>query len=265
MTTNLKTRLYGGSAGLWGGRPGAPMMLRGPTIPHAAENEGGGGGEGEGEGGDPPETVSKAVHDTIVAAHDRLKRDSRADRAELRDLREKVTNLEAELEDERAKHDDTDKATALAAQKTAFDTKLAEETTKRDRKIADLEEELNDSAAETALDKALDEHRVKPELRKAAKALLRAEIEVEHDDERGRLVYMNDLPVEQAVKAWAEGDEGKAFILDGNSGGGAGGGRRTHGGPNPWKQGQTNLTEQDRIQAKDPALASRLKAEAGVA
>jgi predicted RNase H-like nuclease (RuvC/YqgF family) len=240
-------------------------MMRGPMIPHAADDGGGGGGgEGEGGGDDPPATVDKAAHDALVAAHDRLKRDSRADRQELKDLRTKVTTLEGELEEERSKHDDTDKSTALAAQKAAFDSKLTDETAKRDKRIAELEAELNDSAAETALDKALDEYRVKPGLRKAAKAMLRSSVEVEADDGK-RVVYMNDLPIEQAVKAWAEGDEGKIFVLDGNAGGGAKGGGKGHAGKNPWKSDQRSLTEQDRIEKQDPALASRLKAEAGVA
>lgn len=263
--TTPKARLYGGSS-LSHARGGFNFMDRGPTIAFAPDDPPAGGGDDDDAGDDPPATVAKDVHDRIVAAHDALKRDSRADRTELRTLREKVTNLEAELEAEQAKHDDTDKSTALAAQKAAFDLKAAEDKAKSDKRIKELDDELNDTAADRALDTALDEHRVKPELRKAAKALLRADIEVEVDDStKQRVAYLGALPLDQAVKAWAEGDEGKVFVLDGNSGGGSPGQGRAHGGKNPWKADQRSLTEQDRIERKDPALAGRLKAEAGVA
>jgi hypothetical protein len=227
--------------------------------------------EDDDPGGDPPndtpgETIDKAVHDRIVAAHEALKRDSRRDRQELRDARARIADLEQELETERSKHDDgNDKAAAIQAAVQAERTKYDKDVGARDKKIADLEAELNDTAADAALERALDEHRIKPELRRAAKALLRGDIEVEFEEGQGRHVYMNNLPVADAVKAWAESDDGKAFVLDGNSGGGAPGGRQSNSGKNPWKADQRNLTEQDRIEKKDPALASRLKAEAGVA
>lgn len=261
MTSKLKPRLFGGSM------PYAPLgaatMMRGAIVPHAPDDEGHEEGDPE-----PPtgETIDKAIHDRIVAAHEALKRDSRKDRQELREARAKITELEQDLETERSKHEGgTDKATAIqaavAAERTRYDTTVG----LKDKKIAALESELNDTAADAALDRALDDHRIKPELRKAAKALLRGEIDVEHDEKQGRLVYLNNLPVADAVKGWAESDEGRAFVLDGNSGGSAPGGSRGGGGRNPWKSDQANLTEQDRIQAKDPALANRLKAEAGVA
>lgn len=258
----LRNRLMGGSMRF--APMGAHTMIRGPMIPRSPDD---GGGEG-GDDDDPPaETVDKAVHDRIVTAHEALKRDSRRDRQELRDARARITELEQELETEKSKHDDgNDKAAAIQAAVQAERTKYDKDVGARDKKIADLEEELNDTAAEAALERALDEHRIKPELRKAAKALLRSDIEVENEEGQGRHVYLNNLPVAEAVKAWAESDEGKAFVLDGNSGGGAGGGKGGHhAGKNPWKQGQENLTEQDRIEAKDPALARRLMAEAGVA
>jgi hypothetical protein len=51
----------------------------------------------------------------------------------------------------------------------------------------------------------------------------------------------------------------------GHSGGGSREGSPDSGMKNPWKEGTINLTEQDRIESKDPVMAGRLKAEAGVA
>lgn len=265
MKTTTKARLYGGSAMLF-----APahtsFMSRGTMIARAPDGDGGAGGDGGGDN-DPPggETVDKKVFDTLSTAHEALKRDSRRQRQELTDARARVAELEGELETERAKGDgSTDKAAAVQQAVQTERARYDKDIGARDKTIAELKAELNDTAAESALERALDEHRIKPELRKAAKALLRSEIEVEADD-TGRHVYINNLPVADAVKAWAEGDEGKAFVLDGNSGGNAPGGKSKHTGKNPWKAETLNLTEQDRIQAKDPALAGRLMAEAGVA
>lgn len=58
-----------------------------------------------------------------------------------------------------------------------------------------------------------------------------------------------------------------AFKASGASGGGAGGSARGGGGAgaqNPWKRESLNLTRQGEIAKSNPALAARLKAEAGV-
>lgn len=259
-----KIRLFGGGAMLFAPALGS-MMARGPLIARAPDDGGGAGGAGDDDDPPPGETVDKKVHDTIVAAHEALKRDSRRQRTELTEARARNTELEAELETLRANADgSTDKATAVQQAVATERARYDKDVGARDKTIGDLKKELDDGAAERDLDRALDDHRIKPELRKAAKALLRSQIEVETDD-AGRHVYLNNLPVADAVKAWAEGEEGKAFVLDGNTGGAAPGGKSKHTGNNPWKTETLNLTEQDRIQAKDPALAGRLKAEAGVA
>jgi len=111
----------------------------------------------------------------------------------------------------------------------------------------------------------LDEARVKPELKRAAAALLREGVELK-DDDGEPVAYKGGLPLAEAIKLWAEGDDGKPFVLAGNSGGGAPGGKGAHSGPNPWKQGPSfSLTEQDRIARDKPDLAKRLMAEAEAA
>lgn len=70
---------------------------------------------------------------------------------------------------------------------------------------------------------------------------------------------------EEAIQLIVDGYPRKADILKGVNADGSGTrpGTEGVGGKNPWKTG--DLTEQDKIEAKDPALAGRLKAQAGVA
>jgi hypothetical protein len=73
---------------------------------------------------------------------------------------------------------------------------------------------------------------------------------------------------DEALEIMIEGYAYKGDILKGtgNSGTGSRPGAEGGGANNPWKQGPTfSLTEQDKLEAKEPARAARLKAEAGVA
>jgi len=77
---------------------------------------------------------------------------------------------------------------------------------------------------ETGLDSAFDSVNIKPELKKAAKALFvgQAQIKVEGEN---RSALIGDKSITDFVKEWAATDEGKHFVLaQNNSGGGANGG-----------------------------------------
>ncbi len=131
-----------------------------------------------------------------------------------------------------------------------------------------------------ALDRVLTEQLAavgvtEPAYIKAARALLRSEMRVEEDDQGSIVVLARDpdldtsVPAAERIKAWADSEEGKTFVGPrGNSGGGAsGGGGGGNGGArnNPYKAGPTwNMTEQTRLESSDPALAKRLRIEAGV-
>lgn len=108
---------------------------------------------------------------------------------------------------------------------------------------------------------ALDEINVKPELRKAAMALLRTNADIDDDGK----ISLGDKPLSDAIKEWAKSDEGKAFIANGSSGGGANGGGKnpTGGDKNPWAKENWNLTEQGKIYKADPARARELARAAG--
>jgi hypothetical protein len=227
------------------------------NISDGGDNPHGGGG-----GSDDPKPVDPAAHQRLADAHERLKRDAQADRETIKDLTARLEAIEAEKakaeEEAAAKSGDVEQVKAqLEAKHTR---ELAKEKERADRAEARLEKVLINER----LSAALDEVRVKPELKEAAAALLRSGVELREEGE-DLVPYKGGLPLGESIKLWAADDKGKAFVLDGNSGGGASGGAQQHAGKNPWKQGQLNMTEQDQIQAKDPALASRLKAEAGVA
>lgn len=258
MTTKTKSRHFGGTSPYaLGARLGAPLMNRGAMVAFAPDEPGASDPPAE------PETVDKAAHDRLVAAHERLKKDAKDDRDALKALKEQMDTLQAERDAaaEEAAHKSGDVETI----KAQLEEKHAKELKKANERADKAEGQVRKLVIEAGINEALDEARVKPELRKAAAALLREGVEIKEED--GNPVAIKaGLPIAEAIKVWAESDEGKHFILDGNSGGGAGGGRGGTAPNNPWKSGPTfSLTEQDRIQAKDPALASRLKAEAGVA
>lgn len=115
------------------------------------------------------------------------------------------------------------------------------------------------------MDEALDSVKVSPALKKAALALIKSEHPPELDSE-GRAT-IDGKPIADFVAAWAKSDTGKAFVVNGNSGGGAGGGSGGVGAGsdgNPWNPKTRNLTEQGRLFNADPAKARQMAAEHGV-
>lgn len=74
------------------------------------------------------------------------------------------------------------------------------------------------------LTEALVKSGVRPELMKAAKAMLKSQAAIKADDGNYQAL-MGDAPLADAVAAWAASDEGKYFVsAPANSGGGATGG-----------------------------------------
>ena len=212
---------------------------------------------------DEPNPIDPAAHAALASAHERLKKDAKADRDSLKEMQARLDAIEAEKEQAEA-----DKAKAsgdVEAVRTQLETKHGRELKAATERAEKAERQVEKLVIDNGLSAALDEARVKPELKRAADAMLRDGVELK-DDDGEPVAYKGGLPLAEAIKLWAEGDEGKPFVLAGNSGGGAPGGKGAHSGPNPWKQGPTfNLTDQDRIEREKPELAARLKAEAGAA
>lgn len=113
-----------------------------------------------------------------------------------------------------------------------------------------------------SLTEALDGANVKTELRKAAMALLRNNADIDDDGS----VTVEDKPLADYIKTWAKSDEGKAFIANGNSGGGANGSGKggDKGVNNPWAKETFNLTQQGLAIKANPAAAREMAQAAGV-
>lgn len=244
-------------------RFGAPGMLRGPTIARAPEDDSGGGGAGDDDDqDDSSKQIDPAAHAALASAHDRLKRDAKADRDAIKAMRAELD--EAKRVREEADHEAAHKSGDVEKVKTQLEAKHGAVVVALTERAEKAEAQVRRLVIEGNLSVSLDDVHIKPDLKRAATAmLLREGVELEDDDDGNPVAVKGGLPLAEAIKLWAESPEGKAFVLDGNSGGGVPPGGK-HSARNPWKAETRNLAEQDAIEAKNPTLAGRLKAEAGV-
>ncbi len=102
-----------------------------------------------------------------------------------------------------------------------------------------------------------------PALLEGSRALLTNGVKIAED---GTLT-MEDKPLAEALKEWAGGDTGKAFVsaannAGGSAGGNTGGNASGHDGPNPFAKDTYNLTQQIAIQNSNPELAKTLQESA---
>ena len=211
-------------------------------------NEGGEGGEGGG-GGNADDAIKR-----ILAKNEELLAEAKAAKARAREL---------EAAEAERKADIARKEEETAREKGEW-SKI-EEGWKSKHSEAEgnallWKSKYLDRELDLGLTQALDAANVKPELRKAAMALLKSNAEVDDDGN----VTLGDKPLAEAITAWAKSDEGKAFVANGSSGGGAnGGGKGGSGDKNPWAKDSFNLTEQGKIYKADPARARELAKAAG--
>jgi hypothetical protein len=197
-------------------------------------------------------------------------------------LKEKREEIEASLSKggkgkmskEEIEAEVTKRLEAIKAKHEADLKKLADEKAK-------VEADLNSSQAEIAsLSIGQEVVRIgadfglKPKAHKvvidaALKIFKRQDGKIRCLDAEGDPVYGSDAVTEKSIADWLENEAVKEydFAFETNSGGGASGGgggkRNGHSGPNPWKAETRNLTRQMHIEKSDPALANRLKQEAG--
>lgn len=124
---------------------------------------------------------------------------------------EQFAQLQNELEELRTQND------KLAKTSKAEIEKLSNALNEKD---GALQQYLIDGG----LTEALVKSGVRPELMKAAKAMLKSQAAIKADDGNYQAL-MGDAPLADAVAAWAASDEGKYFVsAPANSGGGATGG-----------------------------------------
>lgn len=127
---------------------------------------------------------------------------------------------------------------------------------------------LESTLIEAALTNALVEANIAAPYMKAAKAMHRANLSVIEREGTFRAVAGDgdgsQSPADY-IAAWAQSEEGRAFVAAPRNGGGAANGSGVAGPrvPNPWRPESFNRTEQARIARDDPALARRLARAAG--
>jgi hypothetical protein len=213
---------------------------------------------------DPNDPADKKIlADAIAEATGKLetKRDELI--AELRAARKKgeidpkdMERLENEL--------DAVKGQLTEAQKAAKDATKRAETA--EKSLTAEQAATQRLLVDQGLTAALTEAGVtNPVMLKAAAAMLRGEkIEIATDGE-SRVAKIGDKLLGDHVKAWAAGDEGKAFVnAPNNGGGGAGGSGGGSGKVNPWAKDSLNMTEQGKLYTENPTLARSMAAEHGV-
>jgi hypothetical protein len=180
-----------------------------------------------------------------------LKKGDKADPAELDRLEAEVERLKTEL---------------TAANKSVKDLTKRAETAE---KTLETEQSYTQRLlVDNGLAAALTEAGVtSPTMHKAAAALIRTgnKIDIAVDGD-ARVAKVGDKALSDFVKAWAQGDEGKAFVAaPGNGGGGAPGNGKTGGGAvNPWNPQTRDMTAQGKLFNENPALARQMAAEHGV-
>jgi hypothetical protein len=118
--------------------------------------------------------------------------------------------LEAELAKFRAA--EKEREDAEAAKRGEYEKLIAE----RDRHNADLSDKLRDMIKTTALNEALSSVEIAPAMRRGVEAMHREAIDIID----GKAVINGEDPTDY-FKKWAETDEGKAYTVAKNTGGGA--------------------------------------------
>jgi len=197
--------------------------------------------------------------DKLTAKNEELVADVRKAKAEARAARE-IDPETYRAEIERADKAEASLADANKALKTA--------NTDRDKATKELESERNAArtfALEAEVAGAIAEGNVVPALVPAFKAMIAAQAKADLVDGK-YAVTIGDKSARDHIKAFLDGDEGKAFrAADFNGGGGApGSGGGKGGAVNPFAKDTFNMTEQAKLIKADPTAAAALAKAAGV-
>ena len=143
-----------------------------------------------------------------------------------------------------------------------------------DKKLASLEAEKNqlytdyiNVLKETEFEKAAEKHGNIDPVKKAILRdvfFARNQFDFTEVDGKKKFIGKDFKSVNDTLQAFLTTDEGKTFILNNNSGGGAtGSGASKFSGKNPFAKDTFNVTEQMRLIKENPEKAAALKAAAG--
>lgn len=198
-------------------------LARGPQVMRAPEDDQGAEADkSEDKAAEKAaETIDPAKYQGLATAHERLKKDSAADRAALNELKERLAAFEAK---------EAEAAEAKAREAGDFDTVKKQLETRhqrdietRDGTITKQRAQIEKLVVDAGLAQAIIAANVKPEFVPAVTALLRQGVEIGDDGDGNPVASRSGIPLAEAVRLWAETD-GKAFIANGNTGGDAKGG-----------------------------------------
>lgn len=197
--------------------------------------------------------------DKLTAKNEELVADVRKAKSEARAARE------IDPETYRAEIERADKAEASLAEANKA---LKAANADRDKAAKELESERNAArtfALEAEVAGAIAEGNVVPALVPAFKAMIAAQAKADLVDGK-YAVTIGDKSARDHIKAFLEGDEGKAFrAADVNGGGGAlGSGGGKGGAVNPFAKDTYNMTEQAKLIKADPTAAAAMAKAAGV-
>lgn len=181
--------------------------LRAPWDTLLCSASDGGEGDGGGSGGD--ESIKKLTAKIEELIGENRKKSERLRELETADAERKAELARKEEEELRAKGD--------------FEKLLKAEQAKREEQEGNAllwKSKYQERELDMGLTQALTGAGVKPELQKAAMALLRQQADLSDDGQ----ISLGGKPLSDAIKAWTGSDEGKAFVANGNEGGGSPGG-----------------------------------------
>lgn len=178
-----------------------------------------------------------------------------------------AAEAEAEAQRQAAATEKAKKDGDIKALEDALNAKHAAEVKRLQDELTDLKGARDKLVLDARISSDLDAAGVKPELKDAAIALIRAQNKAGVEIVNGEFVAkIGDKAVTDFVKDWAGSDTGKHFVGNANSGGGADGGDK--GGnvtpKNPYHKDSINKTEQGKLEKSDPAKANKLRAEVGL-
>lgn len=176
-----------------------------------------------------PEAIDPAKYAGLAAAHDRLKKDAAADRAAIKEMRERLAAVDAakaEADEAKARE-----AGDFDTVKKQLEARYGKEIEARDGILGKQRTQIERLVIDAGLANALASASVAPEFLPAVTALLRQGAEIKDDDDGNPAAFRSGIPLAEAVKLWAEND-GKAFVRLNNSGGDANGGQKRPAGAN---------------------------------